>query len=108
MSLGAHHWWSLFLFSGLGHSAFTEEPLKCSQGSVSLGHLLIGSRPLKLLPIDLHFHDKAFVVAASSLRDELVLQAAALLVQLHHGVLAMFGQDWSLLASSLTGKIDDK
>ena len=99
--LGAHHRWPLFLFGGLGHGAFREEPLQRSQGSIRLRHLLIGSRALELLPIDLHLHDEALVVAAARLRDQLVLESAALLVQLHHRVLAVFGQDRSLLTSSL-------
>lgn len=44
-----------------------------------------------------HLHHEALVVAAARLGDELVLQPAPLLVQLHHRVLAVLGQDWSLL-----------
>lgn len=44
-----------------------------------------------------HLHHEALVVAAARFGDQLVLQPAPLLVQLHHGVLAVLGQNWSLL-----------
>lgn len=34
-----------------------------------------------------YLHNKAFVVAASTFRDKLVLEASSLLIQLHDGVL---------------------
>lgn len=43
-----------------------------------------------------HLHDKALFMWSPRLRRQLVLQAAALLVQLHHWVLAMFRQDRTL------------
>lgn len=44
-----------------------------------------------------HLHDEALVVAAARLRDQLILEPAPLLVQLHHRVLPVLRQDWSLL-----------
>lgn len=52
---------------------------------------------------DIYLHDKAFVVASARLRDELVLEATSLLIQLHDGVLAVLGEDGTLLPSILTG-----
>lgn len=49
-----------------------------------------------------HLHDKAFFMGAPRLRRQLILQAAALLIQLHHRVLAIFGQDRTLTALSMT------
>lgn len=43
-----------------------------------------------------HLHDKALVVAAAALGNELVLQASSLLVELHDGVLATGRQDGAL------------
>lgn len=100
----AYHGWSLFLFSSLRCWAFREEPFQCSQSCISLSHLFIGSCALELLPVDLHLHDKTFVVAAAGLWYELILEASTLLIQLHHWVLAVFSEDWSLLASSLIRK----
>lgn len=51
-----------------------------------------------------HLHDKALVVAAARLRDQFVFQPAPLLVQLHHGILAVFCQNWSLLFHVLEGE----
>jgi len=34
-----------------------------------------------------HLHNKAFVVAASTFRDEFIFEASSLLVELHDGVL---------------------
>lgn len=44
-----------------------------------------------------HLHDKALVVAAPGLGDELVLEATPLFVKFHNRVLAMLGQDRPLL-----------
>lgn len=43
-----------------------------------------------------YLHDKSLVVAASALWDELVLEASALLIQLHHWVLATRRQNGAL------------
>lgn len=45
-----------------------------------------------------HLHDKALFVGASRLCRQLVLQAAALLIQLHYRVFTIFGQDRTLTA----------
>lgn len=48
-------------------------------------------------PLVTHLHDKSLVVAAPSLRDELILEATPLLIKLHNWVLAMLSQDRPLL-----------
>lgn len=99
-----HHGRPFLLLHAVCHGAFAEEPLQRRQGSVGLGHFLVGAGPLKLLPVDLHLHNEALVVAPARLRDELVFEAAALLVQLHDGVLPVFGEDWPLLPRSLISR----
>ena len=44
-----------------------------------------------------HLHDEALVVATARLGRELVAEAAPLLVQLHHRVLAVLGEDGAVL-----------
>lgn len=50
-----------------------------------------------------HLHHKAFVVAASTLRDQLVFEASSLLVQLHYRILPTCRQDGTL-SSHLGGE----
>lgn len=49
-----------------------------------------------------HLHDKALFMGAPRLCRQLILQAAALLIQLHHRVLAIFGQNRTLTTLSIT------
>ena len=65
-------------------SVWPDATLSCGRGTL-LGELAA------------HLHDEAFVVAAPSLGDELVLEAAPLLVEFHNRVLAVLGQDRPLL-----------
>lgn len=51
-----------------------------------------------------HLHDKAFVMAATSLRDELIFETSTLLIELHHWILAMFCQNGALLPCALKEK----
>lgn len=44
-----------------------------------------------------HLHDETLFMGASCLCRQLVLQAAAFLIQLHHRVLPMLGQDRTLV-----------
>lgn len=45
-----------------------------------------------------HLHDKALFMGAPGLCWQLIFQAAAFLIQFHHGVLAVFRQDGTLSA----------
>lgn len=48
-----------------------------------------------------HLHNKPFVMAAPCLRNELIFEAASLLIKLHNGVLAMLSQNRPLLFDAL-------
>lgn len=101
-----------------------EQFLQSGQGSTSFSYFLIGSCTSELLSIDLHLtlrvgankhqrsdsslsfqwqvcdvtylHDKAFVMAATALWDQLVFEASSFLIQLHDWVLTTRCQNRTL------------